>query len=465
MNPTDEVAKLNETEHLKQLLEDKEYEKLVEELLKLPEVEVAEFLSAAEDSEMSSILSRFTPQFRAEVFSNFDRYIQTNLFEFFSTRELAQLLMHMPPDDRTDLFQRFSPEVQDKVLPYVSKNAREDIISLSSYPKRSAGGKMSTDFSSISIHMNVQQAIAKIRKDAPSKEMIYYIYVVDEEQHLLGFVSLKNLIFASPEDKIENIYKQDFEYVGVMDDQEVAVTIIEKYDLIAVPVLNADKKLVGIITHDDAMDAMRQEQTEDVEKLMGIAGEHKLRAYLKTSVWSNFKSRIIWIVILAAMEIFAGMVIQSYEYVLSNMVVLAIYIPMLASIGGNAGSQASTVVIRALTIGEIQLRDWFRVVFKEFKISLIIAVIIAVFAYGKVFFLSHGADMPMNFTLSNIAVVVSLAMSVQVVTSTVIGSILPLVASRFKLDPALIASPALATVVDITGLIIYFTTAKYYLGL
>jgi magnesium transporter len=452
---------------LQSLLEEQEYEKLTDLLMTLPEVEVADFLSNTEENEALLLFNRLEGDFKPEVFANFHLDFQIQLIEYFSPKEIADLFSSMSSDDRADIFQNLVTEKQDKILPYLTKPVRDDIINLSTYPKKTAGGNMSSNFATVTKHMTVQQALEQIRHDAPTKETIYYIYVVDAEKQLIGFVSLKDIILAHPNQTIENILNEDVIFSEVNEDQEIAIKKIEKYDLLAIPVVNIERKLVGIITHDDAFDIIRQEQTEDMEKFMGISGEHKLGAYLNTTVWDHFKSRAFWINVLAALGIVSGIIIHNFQDTLTTLILLMLYIPMMSSAGGNSGSQAATVVIRALALGEIDHTDWWRVLFKEFRISLLLGGSLGLWVFLKVYIFTAAAEAggAHSISLYMIGVAIGIALAVQVISATVLGALLPLIASKFKLDPAVIASPVLSTVVDITGLLLYFTCAKLILGI
>ena len=282
---------------------------------------------------------------------------------------------------------------------------------------------------------------------------------------MLGFVSLKDLIVARRESRVGDIMHPEVIYARVRDDQEDAARKIQKYDLLALPILDGGGGLVGIVTHDDAIDIITQEHTEDMEKLMAIAGSHEAGVYLKTSAWVHFKNRACWIVGLAVLGLISGIIIHSYEATLTQMILLALYMPMVADTGGNTGSQSATVVVRALALREISPADVFKVLFKEFKIAAMLALILGVLSWGKVMYLSHGTEIPAGFSLARIGAAIAAALGLQVVTATLVGALLPLAAARMKWDPAVVASPALTTVVDITGLLIYFTMAKWILGI
>jgi magnesium transporter len=257
---------------------------------------------------------------------------------------------------------------------------------------------------------------------------------------------------------------QDAIHACVNDDQEAVARLIEKYDLIAVPIVDENNVLVGIVTHDDAIDIIRQEQNEDMEKLMAIAGSHEIADYLRTPWWKHFSKRVYWIVGLAALGLFSGMIIHSFEQTLMNLLILALYMPMVADTGGNTGSQAATVVVRALALGQLRPKDFLKVLFKELQVSLGLAAVLGLLSFGKVMYLSRGSEIPLGYSLTKIAFAIAVALGLQVITATLIGAGLPLLVARFKHDPAVVASPALTTIVDITGLLIYFCTAKILLG-
>jgi len=451
-------------EDIKKLLKNKEYTKLKNYLQNTHPYDIAEALSELNEKNIWEILKLIELPLAAEIFSYLDLDIQLKVVEITSRNELAQLISEMPNDDRVDLLKKMPEDYQKYLLPAIAQAEREDIIRLSSYEEGTAGAVMTSEYVTLQPHITVAQAIEKLRLEAPDKETIYYAYVVDKQRKLLGFVSLKDLILADPKLQISQIMQKDIIYAKVNDDQEEAARKIQKYNLIALPVINENDALVGIITYDDAMDIITQEQTEDMEKLMAIGGSHEA-SYIKTPVWIHFKNRAGWIIGLAALGLFSGMIIQSFEDTMKKLMILALYMPMIADTGGNIGSQSATVIIRALALGEIKLKlkEMATVLLKEFKISLLLAIVLGILSWAKVVFISKDATIPAGYTLLNISIVIALALSLQVITSTLIGTFLPLIAAKFKLDPAVVASPALTTIVDITGLFIYFTTAKLLL--
>ncbi|GAB6886640.1 magnesium transporter [Desulfothermus okinawensis JCM 13304] len=425
---------------------------------------VAEFISPLSPNEIWDILKILNPDLRAEIFSHLDLDLQIKLTQNLSRHDLAQLISEMSPDDRVDLLKKLPEEFKENLLPAIAQAEREDIRKLSSYPEGTAGAVMTSDYATLPPDITAQQAIDKLRKEAPDKETIYYCYVVDEQRRLLGFVSLKDLILAKPDTLVKEIMNKDLIYAHVLDDQEEVARKIQKYDLIALPVVNGNDALVGIITYDDAMDIITQEHTEDMEKLMAITGEHEAAAYMKTPVIEHFKNRCGWLIFLALLGFVSGFIVQKFENVIMQFTILATFMPMLADTGGNTGSQSATLVIRALALKEITPRDFLRVIYKEFNISLLLGIALAFVAILRVYF--YALTTPTyHLPLTKIGMAVGVALSLQVISSTLIGAILPLIAARFKTDPAVVASPALTTIVDITGLFIFFTTAKIILGI
>ena len=426
---------------------------------------VAEMLSELTGEEAWQVLRWADSDQRAEIFSHVDEELQVIIIGNLSRVEIARLLTDMPPDDRAHLFKRLPEDLGESVLPAMAQAEREDIRRLTAYKDGTAGAVMTSDYAMLPPFLTASEAIERLRQIAPDKETIFYAYVVDKNRKLLGFVSLKDLIIARRSERVEDIMHDDAIFAHVNDDQEDAARKIQKYDLLALPVLNDDNALVGIITHDDAIDIITQETTEDMEKFMAIAGKHEVGGYLRTSSWVHFKNRSVWVVCLAILGLVSGMIIHSFENTLSHMLILALYMPMVADSGGNTGSQSATVMVRALALREIGVKDIGKVLFKETKIALMLAAVLGLLSWGKVMFLSKGSDVPAGFSLENIGFAIALALGIQVITSTLIGSLLPLGANKLKLDPAVVASPALTTIVDITGLLIYFTTAKLLLGI
>jgi len=427
--------------------------------------EIAELLGPMDPEAIWKVLHLLPMRDCAEVFSHLAMDLQVELASGENRRRMARLLEEMAPDERADLVKRLEETVREEILPMVVKAEREDIRRLSGYEDGTAGAVMTTDYAAVPPGITIAQALEMLRRQAPGRETIYYIYVVEHGHRLLGVVSLKDLILGRPQQKVEEVMCLDPVSVGVKDDQELVAREIEKYDLIAIPVVDADGTLLGIVTHDDAMDILRQEQQEDVEKFMAISGRHATGEYLTTSSWGHFKKRVVWVVVLAVIGLVSGLIIQRFEDVLAQLVILTAFMPMLADTGGNTGSQSATLVVRALALKEVVPGDLLKVVFKELRVSVMLAAVLAVVAFGRVLLIGGGSHLPSQFALTEIGAAIAVALSLQVISATLIGALLPLGAARLRLDPAVVASPALTTCVDISGLLIYFTTVRLMLGL
>ena len=418
------------------------------------------------DKPIEDIISYFAEldaEDQGRIFSDFAIDLQLKICRTLDPKKVAHIFRHMFSDIRADLYQQLEKEEQIKLLPYLDKKTREDVIILSAYPPETAGGIMNTDFATIYEGMTVAQAMAKIRHDAPSKDMVIYIYVVDDTQVLKGFVTLKELVLADPETKIDDLIDEFYVYAEVNEDRESVAKKVEKYDLAAIPVLNSLDQLVGIVGHNDAIEVIRAEQTEDMERLAGVIPSNEDEGYLDTSSIKHFQRRVGWLVGLAAMGILSGMIINEYQNVLEKFLILAMYMPMMAATGGNTGTQAATVIIRAMSLGDVSNSDWLQVVFKELKVSILLSICVAALTYLKIVYLSYQGLAPENFTIAFVGMTISLAIAIQVITSAIVGAGLPLLVRRAGGDPAVVASPAITTLVDITGLLIYFSVASWLL--
>ncbi len=450
---------------IKQLISEERYSELTTLLEPLHPTEVAEILSNYPYKLSKSVLDEMSRQRRADVFCEFSFSDQTEIASFFSTKELVSMLRSLSPDDRVDLLKSLPEDQYDTVLPALAKKEREDLIKLASYEEGSAGSAMTTDYIAFPQNLHVQQAIERIRLEGARKEAIYSIYVVDDERKLCGSLTLTNLILAPPHRRLSEVMDDQVISVPADSSQEEAIYAISRYDLVSLPVVDENGRLLGRITHDDAFDLIEEERTEDMERFMAISGKHEDVSYLKTSTWSHFKRRVVWLVILSVFGLISGAILQSFESTLMNLMILAFYMPMLADTGGNTGSQAATVMVRALALKEISPKNVLKIIWKELRVALMLAVVLGSLAFIRVILTSSSEVIPQSITMIQIGIAIASALAVQVVSATVIGALLPLGAASLKLDPALVASPALTTMVDITGLLIYFTTVKLILGI
>ena len=426
--------------------------------------EDAELMAAMDAAEIKELLVRMTPDVAAPVLCELPDAVQVSVAELLSREELTHLLEKMPPDERADLAKGLSEEQLDEVSPFLAQKEREDLKKLVAWPEGTAGSVMTTDYISFPETMTVRQAIESIRHAGAKKGTISTIYTFDANRRLSGYLTLEDLILAKPFLTLGEAKNDLVAEITANADREEAVYNMSKYGLVMLPVVNENGMLIGNITHDDIIDIIEEERTEDMERFMAISGEHEDTSYLQTSVWTQFRRRVPWLVVLAGCGVLSGMVLQSFEAVIAQLMLLTFYMPMLTDAGGNTGSQAATVIMRALTLKEIKPQDVIRVLWKELRVAVLLGVVLGVLAFVRVELLSASTGIPAGMALSRIALTIGFALFVQVLTATIIGALLPLIASLFKIDPALVASPALTTVVDITGLLIYFGLARVLLG-
>jgi magnesium transporter len=415
--------------------------------------------------EITAVLRTAHADQAADVFGRLDARHQAPVAEALTREELVSLITELQPDVQVDVLKRLPDAEYEYVLQTFARREREDIRRMVAHPEGTAGSVMTSEYVSILPTMTVAQALAAIRRDAPNKETIYYTYVVDAARRLMGFVSLKDLILAHPEARVELVMDPDVIAVPVDESQEEAAQKIRQYDLIALPVVDDAGRLAGIITYDDALDIVSEEFTEDLEKFMAISGGHEAGSYLHSTVRDQVRYRIGWVAALAVLGMVSGFIVHRYEALIVQFSILATFMPMLVDTGGNTGSQSATLVVRALALGEVEPRDGLRILAKELGVSLVLGVFLAVVAFGRVFLFGDQGTLPPGVTASLVGIAVAAALLIQVITSTLIGAFLPLIAARAKVDPAIVASPALTTIVDITGLLIFFTTARVILGI
>ena len=394
---------------LKKLVESGNIEQIREALEEYPTANVAEYLTEISDTEIIELLNLMDSDDAGRIYSYFTTEKQYEISKIIDRKSFSNFFTHMYSDSRADLFQELSKEEQIELLPYLDKTTREDVIVLSAYPPETAGGIMSTDFATIVITMTCQQAIAKIRHDAPSQKMIYYIYVINDDMELLGLITIKDLIMSDPKDIVSELFNDHFISVNVNDDREFVAGQIEKHDLVAIPVINGLDQLVGIVSHEEAIDVIRAEHTEDMEKFMGIVPSEDEETYLGTSSIQHFKRRVVWLVSLAAVGLISGVIIHHYQNVLEKMIILALYMPMMTATGGNTGSQAATVVIRSIALGQASDKQWLQIIFKELKISLMLSICVGGLVFIKIAFLSSVSLLPDSMSFYFIAFFISLS--------------------------------------------------------
>lgn len=405
-------------------------------------------------------------------------YVRTSeLLEYLTPDQLGEELEDLPlnirghaleqlPDDAlADYFQGLDQDEREALYPLLSEEKRALAKRLLQYPEHTAGGRMTTAFAAIRKEMNVREAIESLRGQQDEAEILSRIFVVDGRNRLLGKVRLRDLTFANGDEKISELSDGDTTAARVDDDQEDAAQMLAKYDLVALPVVNHEGILLGIITHDDAMDILQQESTEDLKRLAAITAPPDEMHYLSTTVLEHYRQRVYWVVALAALGLISGYVIFAYEEILQSFFILTIYMPMLAATGGNTGSQSSTLIIRAMSLGEFSPSAFLQVIWKEFRIGILLGITLGCLISIKVFFFNTDSGNGDDIHLGLVTLVVALALTIQIVSSTFIGSVLPMLAKAARLDPAVVASPALTTCVDVSGLLIYFNMARLILNI
>ena len=410
-------------------------------------VDIALLLEELNEKELT-IAFRLIPKDKAaDVFSNMSNTMQTNLVEMFTEKELKEILDDLYMDDTVDLLEELPANLVTRILNAVDSSKRNSINLLLNYPEDSAGSIMTTEYVSLHQSMTVKEAMAHIKQVGIHKETIYTCYVL-ERRKLIGIVSAKDLMTMNDDTVISEIMETEIISATTHTDQEEVAQLFSKYGLLAIPILDTGGLMVGIVTVDDAMDVMVEEATEDITIMAAMNPSEK--SYFETPVFSHAKNRIVWLLVLMLSASITGAIITRYEDAFSAIPLLVSFIPMLMDTGGNCGSQSSTLIIRGLALNEIRFRDIFKVIFKEFRIALIVSIVLA-FANGlRIFLVYH--DM-------KLAVVIGLSLIATVILSKLIGCVLPLAAKKVHLDPAIMAAPLITTLVDTCSIIIYFSIA------
>jgi len=445
---------------IREMLAENDHRGLTEVMTELHPVSIAEFAEGLSPDETWQLLSHAEIHRQAEVFSFFSPAKQEELASGGGREQMSKLLEAMSHDDRVDLLRRLEQDVVDSLLPLVAKADREDIRRLLSYPEHSAGSVMTTDYATLPPDIPVSEAIGRVRREAPHKETIYYVYVVDEERRLMGLVSLRELILAKPTSPVSDIMQTEVISVRVDQDQEEVARELAKYDFIAIPVVDEQHRLVGIITHDDVIDVVVEEATEDVHR-MGAVGPLE-EDYLKARIVDVWRKRAVWLSLLFVAELLTVHAMQTYEHELDKLVVLAMFVPLCMSIGGNSGSQAVTLITRALALNQVSIVDWARVLRHELLMGLLLGLTVGCFGFACASLLTLLLSPP-DVKAWKMGIVIAQAVAAICIWGTVVGSMLPLLFKRLGFDPGYASSPFVATLVDVTGILIYLSIAKVFL--
>lgn len=389
----------------------------------------------------------------ADTFVELDGDTQEALIHAFSDTELREVLDELYLDDAVDVIEEMPATIVKRILRNTDSETRKSINTLMGYPEESAGSLMTPEYVDLKKNMTVEDAFKRIRRTGVDKETIYTCYVTDESRHLLGVTTVKELLLKDSDDIIEDFMETNIIYVNTLDDQEHAAQQLNKYNFLALPVVDMEQRLVGIITIDDAMDVLLEENTEDIQKMNAMLPTEK--TYLKTSVMETWKSRFPWLLLLMVSATFTGSIITAFENKLATLTILTAFIPMLMDTGGNSGGQASVTVIRAMSLGEVNFKDYFKVLWKELKVGLICGVTLAIVNFAKIWLVDH-----LLFNNDEITLIIDLAICitliVEIVFAKMIGCSLPMLAKRIGFDPAVMSSPFITTLVDAVSLLVFF---------
>lgn len=442
-------------ERLDQLLNSNRHGELRGALMMLNEVDIAEYLSTLEPEKVLLVYRLLPKDISADVFSYMDGDQREKLLDSIGDEEISRLMEEMFIDDAVDFLEELPAGVVKRILSVCKPEKRALINQFLRYPENSAGSIMTIEYCEFHQGITVKEAMDEIRRTGLDKETLYTLYVIDVQRKLIGTIPLRKLIIAKEDALIDHLMDQNFISVTTTDDQELVADTVRKYDLMSIPVVDKESRLVGIITIDDIVDVIEDENTEDFEKMAMLHPSDD--NYLKTGVFKLAKNRILWLLVLMVSATFTGKIIENYENMLAAVAGLTACIPMLMDTGGNAGNQVSTLIIRGLALGEIHPKDYLKIVFKEIRVALICGLTLAVVNIGRMMLFSSGG-MP-------VYLVVSAAMVCAVIVAKIIGCTLPIIAKLVKLDPALMAGPMITTIVDMVTLLIYFALAKAFLAI
>lgn len=442
------------------LLNDKKYVTLRDILVTMNPSDIAAVFDELEEDRLPLLFRLLPKELAADTFVEMESDAQELLIRGFSDSELKEVIDELYVDDAADLVEEMPANVVRRILTQADPEMRKSINEILRYPENSAGSLMTTEYVSLRPHTTVEQAITRIRRTGVDKETIYTCYVT-QNRTLVGIVTVKDLLLAEDDDTpIEDIMITNVIAVHTWDDQEDVAQMFSKYNFLALPVLDSEERMVGIVTFDDAMDVMEDEATEDIEKMAAIIPSEK--TYMRSSVWEIFKKRIPWLMLLMVSATFTGMIIAKYENQLGVLICLSAFMPMLMDTAGNAGSQSSVTIIRSLSLNDIEFRDLARVIWKEIRVAVFCGIVMAVVCFFKVW-LFDGMLMQTTGVTWKVAGVVSLTLATTVLLAKVVGCTLPMLADKLGFDPAVMASPFITTIVDALSLIIYFKIACAFL--
>lgn len=440
---------------LLELIEGEKINELSKKLQSMNHIDIAKSMIQLDDRELLLVFRLLTKDISVEVFSYLDKKSQKRIIELITDNEVKYIIEKLFLDDTVDIIEELPANIVGRIITNTSLEKRQLINQFLKYKEDSAGAIMTIEFVEFKEEVTIKEAIDNIRETGINKESIDNCFIIDNKRVLKGILSLRDLILSSENSVLSEVMETNIVSVKTSEDQEKVAELFKTYDLLSMPVVDAENRLVGIITVDDIVDIIEQENTEDFQKMAAM--EPNEEPYLETSVFTLAKHRIVWLLVLMISATFTGAIIQKFEDVIQSVVVLASFIPMLMDTGGNAGSQSSTLVIRGLALGEIKTKDYLKVVFKEFRVSILVAFVLSLVNFIRIYFFTKVSFM--------ISLTVCVSLFLTVILAKVIGGILPIMSKKLKLDPAIMASPLITTIVDTFALMVYFALAKVFLGI
>ena len=440
--------------NFQELVQEKQWKTIRDEIVVLDPLQIAEIIEELSDDEDLIVFRLLPRELAKSTFQHLSHDKQEEIIEGLAhnINKLSSLLNDLDPDDRTAFFEELPGEIAQRLIQLLSPQERRIATTLLGYPEDSIGRLMTPEFVAIKPHYTVEEALNHIRKFGRDSETLNVVYIVDNQWKLIDDIRIREIILATPDQKIEELMDYRFVALSAFDDQEMAVRVFQDQDRVALPVVNSEGLLLGIVTFDDMMDVAEEETTEDFHKF-GAFQEAVVNP-LKAKIFSLYKTRVVWLTVLVFVNVFSGAAISKFESIIQSVVSLVFFLPLLIDSSGNAGSQSATLMIRSLAVGEVKLSDWYRLIGKEVLVSLLLGVTMAI-----------GAGIVANFRSPEIVVVVGLTMVLTVMAGSLIGMLLPFIFTKLKLDPATASAPLITSIADISGVLIYFSIARWYLEL
>jgi len=440
--------------NFQELVQEKQWKTIRDEIVTLDPLQIAEIIEELSDDEDLIVFRLLPRELAKSTFQHLSHDKQEEIIEGLAhnVNKLSSLLNDLDPDDRTAFFEELPGEIAQRLIQLLSPQERRIATTLLGYPEDSIGRLMTPEFVAIKPHYTVEEALNHIRKFGRDSETLNVVYIVDNQWKLIDDIRIREIILATPDQKIEELMDYRFVALSAFDDQEMAVRVFQDQDRVALPVVNSEGWLLGIVTFDDMMDVAEEETTEDFHKF-GAFQEAVVNP-LKAKISSLYKTLVVWLTALVFVNVFSGAAISKFESVIQSVVSLVFFLPLLIDSSGNAGSQSATLMIRSLAVGEVKLSDWYRLIGKEVLVSLLLGITMAI-----------GAGIVANFRSPEIVVVVGLTMVLTVMAGSLIGMLLPFIFTKLKLDPATASAPLITSIADISGVLIYFSIARWYLGL